>query len=233
MPRPRLAFILVMIFLDMAGFGMVASLLPLYVSRHAGGAVLAGALGSLYAAMQVLGAPLIGSLADRHGRRPVLVGCLLGSFTAYLALGFADSLAALFAAVAFSGLAGGSFATAQAYITNGSGPAQRTRWRGLAGAAEWRQEARHARHAEGLRDREAPGRRRSHVYRARGLAGRRRGFEHAPRLRLRFAQEPNDGRDPAHCSPAKSGGHRLGPGSHEVARVAFESREADVPGFDK
>jgi MFS transporter, DHA1 family, tetracycline resistance protein len=135
MPRPRLAFILITIFLDMAGFGMVAPLLPLYVNRHAGGAVLAGALGSLYAAMQVIGAPLVGSLADRHGRRPVLVVCLLGSFAAYLAVGLAGSLPALFAAVAFAGLVGGSFATAQAYIADGSSPEHRTRWLGLAGAA--------------------------------------------------------------------------------------------------
>jgi hypothetical protein len=44
MRRPHLAFILVTIFLDMAGFGMVAPLLPLYVQRHSGGALLAGAL---------------------------------------------------------------------------------------------------------------------------------------------------------------------------------------------
>jgi MFS transporter, DHA1 family, tetracycline resistance protein len=135
MPRPRLAFILVTIFLDMAGFGMVVPLLPLYVQRHAGGALLAGALGSVYAVMQVLGAPVIGSLADRHGRKPVLVACLLGSFAAYVGVAFSPSLAVLFAAVAFGGLMGGSFATAQAYIADGSGPADRTRWLGLAGAA--------------------------------------------------------------------------------------------------
>jgi DHA1 family tetracycline resistance protein-like MFS transporter len=134
-PRPRLAFILVTIFLDTAGFGMVVPLLPLYVQSHAGGALLAGALGSVYAIMQALGAPAIGSMADRHGRRPVLVACLLGSFAAYLGVAFSGSLAALFAAVAFGGLMGGSFATAQAYIADGSGPADRTRWLGLAGAA--------------------------------------------------------------------------------------------------
>ena len=135
MPRPRLAFILVTIFLDMAGFGMVAPLLPLYVQRHAGGALVAGALGSVYAIMQVLGAPVIGSFADRHGRRPVLVVCLLGSCAAYLGVAAAGSLGALFAAVAFGGLMGGSFATAQAYIADGSSPSERTRWLGLAGAA--------------------------------------------------------------------------------------------------
>ena len=135
MPRPRLAFILVTIFLDMAGFGMVAPLLPLYVQHHAGGALLAGALGSVYAVMQVLGAPVIGSFADRHGRRPVLVVCLLGSCAAYLGVAAAGSLEALFAAVAFGGLMGGSFATAQAYIADGSSPQDRTRWLGLAGAA--------------------------------------------------------------------------------------------------
>ena len=133
--RPHLAFILVTIFLDMAGFGMVAPLLPLYVQRHLGGALLAGALGSVYAIMQVIGAPIIGSFADRHGRRPVLITCLFGSFCAYLAIGFAGSIAALFAAVACGGLVGGSFATAQAYIADGSGPSDRTRWLGLAGAA--------------------------------------------------------------------------------------------------
>ena len=133
--RPRLAFILVTIFLDMAGFGMVAPLLPLYVQRHAGGALLAGALGSVYALMQVFSAPVIGSLADRHGRRPVLVLCLLGSFCAYLGLAFAGSLGTLFAAVAFGGLMGGSYATAQAYIADGAAATERTRWMGLAGAA--------------------------------------------------------------------------------------------------
>jgi len=135
MPRPHLAFILVTIFLDMAGFGMVAPLLPLYVQRHAGGALVAGALGSVYAVMQVFSAPVIGSLSDQHGRRLVLVVCLLGSSCAYLGLAMAGSLAALFGAVAFGGLVGGSYATAQAYIADGAAAPDRTRWMGLAGAA--------------------------------------------------------------------------------------------------
>jgi len=133
--RPRLAFILVTIFLDMAGFAMVAPLLPLYVQSRAGGALLAGALGSVYAVMQALGAPLIGSAADRWGRRRVLVACLLGTFVAYLGVGLSRTLVGLFGAVAFGGFMGGSFATAQAFIADGAGPAERTRWLGFAGAA--------------------------------------------------------------------------------------------------
>jgi hypothetical protein len=38
--RPRLAFFLVTIFLDMAGIGMVAPFLPLYVQRRGGGRFL-------------------------------------------------------------------------------------------------------------------------------------------------------------------------------------------------
>ena len=132
---PHLLFMLVIIFVDMFGFAMVVPLLPVFVQRHAGGPVLVGVLGSLYAGMQVVGAPLVGSLADHLGRRPVLIACLVGSFLAYLALGFADSLPVLAAAVAFGGLMGGSFTTAQAYIAEGAAPEARTRWLGLAGAA--------------------------------------------------------------------------------------------------
>ena len=132
---PSLAFIFVTVFVDMVGYGLVIPLLPFYAREYAAGAALVGLLGSLYAAMQFVGGPFLGSLSDRTGRRPVLVVCLLGASFAYLLLGLAETPSLLFAAVVLAGAAGGTQATAQAYIADSTSPEDRVRGLGLIGAA--------------------------------------------------------------------------------------------------
>ena len=132
---PPLAFIFVTVFVDMLGYGLVIPLLPFYAREYAAGAMLIGLLGSLYAAMQFVGGPFLGGLSDRTGRRPVLVLCLLGASFAYLLLGLAETLFLLFAAVILAGAAGGTQATAQAYIADSTSPEDRARGLGLIGAA--------------------------------------------------------------------------------------------------
>ena len=132
---PPLAFIFVTVFVDMVGYGLVVPLLPFYAREYAAGAALVGLLGSLYAAMQFVGGPFLGGLSDRTGRRPVLVVCLLGASLAYLMLGLAETLSLLFAAVVLAGAAGGTQATAQAYIADSTSPQDRARGLGLIGAA--------------------------------------------------------------------------------------------------
>ena len=130
-----LLFLFVAVFVDMVGYGIVVPLLPFYAREYATGAVVVGLLGSLYAAMQLAGGPFLGGLSDRHGRRPVLLTCLLGVSLAYLALGRAGSLAGLVFAVALAGTAGGTLATAQAYVADSTQPEERARGLGLIGAA--------------------------------------------------------------------------------------------------
>ena len=130
-----LLFLFVTVFVDMIGYGIVIPLLPFYVQQQASGAVLVGLLGSLYAAMQFVGGPFLGGLSDRAGRRPVLLFCLLGTSLAYLLLGLADTLLLLVAAVVLAGGAGGTLATAQAYIADSTSPGDRARGLGLIGAA--------------------------------------------------------------------------------------------------
>jgi len=130
-----LAFLFITVFVDMIGYGIVIPLLPFYVQQYVPGAVLIGLLGSLYAAMQFFGGPFLGGLSDRIGRRPVLLLCLFGTSLAYLLLGLADTLLLLVAAVALAGAAGGTLATAQAYIADSTEPADRARGLGLIGAA--------------------------------------------------------------------------------------------------
>jgi len=133
--RPPLAFIFVTVFVDMVGYGLVIPLLPFYAREYAAGAALIGLLGSLYAAMQFVGGPFLGGLSDSTGRRPVLVLCLLGASCAYLLLGLAETLFLLFAAVVLAGVAGGTQATAQAYIADSTSPESRARGLGIIGAA--------------------------------------------------------------------------------------------------
>ena len=130
-----MAFLFVTVFVDMIGYGIVIPLLPFYAQQYASGAVLIGLLGSLYAAMQFFGGPFLGGLSDRAGRRPVLLLCLFGTSFAYLLLGLADTLLLLVVAVALAGVAGGTLATAQAYIADSTSPEDRARGLGLIGAA--------------------------------------------------------------------------------------------------
>ena len=130
-----LLFIFVTVFVDMVGYGIVVPLLPFYAGGFASGAVTVGLLGSLYAATQLIGGPVLGGLSDRVGRRPVLILCLLGASLAYLMLGLAETLPVLVAAVALAGGAGGTVATAQAYIADTTTPERRARGLGLVGAA--------------------------------------------------------------------------------------------------
>jgi MFS family permease len=119
----------------MLGYGLVVPLLPFYAGGLASGALLVGALGSLYAAMQFFGGPFLAGLSDRTGRRPVLVVCLLGASLAYALLGLAETLALVVAAVALAGAAGGTQATAQAFVADSTPPEDRAKGLGLIGAA--------------------------------------------------------------------------------------------------
>ncbi len=130
-----LVFIFVTVFVDMVGYGIVIPLLPFYAGDYASGAVLIGLLGALYAAMQFVGGPFLGGLSDRVGRRPVLLLCLFGASLAYLLLGLAQTLFMLVVAVVLAGGAGGTQATAQAYIADSTPPERRARGMGLIGAA--------------------------------------------------------------------------------------------------
>jgi MFS family permease len=129
------AFLFVAVFVDMLGYGLVVPLLPFYAGGLAGGALLVGTLGSLYAAMQFFGGPFLAGLSDRTGRRPVLVVCLLGASLAYALLGLAETLALVVAAVALAGAAGGTQATAQAFVADSTPPEGRAKGLGIIGAA--------------------------------------------------------------------------------------------------
>jgi MFS transporter, DHA1 family, tetracycline resistance protein len=139
--RPAgLRFILVTLFLDILGIGLVVPILPRLLESFVGndpvlGSRLFGVLAAVYALMQFVFSPVIGSLSDRFGRRPVLLVSNFGAAFDYLLLALAPSLPWFFLARVIAGVCGASIGTAAAYIADVSPPEKRAQNFGLIGMA--------------------------------------------------------------------------------------------------
>lgn len=134
--KNRLLFsIILVVFIDLLGFSLILPLLPYYAETFKANNFVTGLLVASYAAAQLVGAPLLGRLSDRYGRRPVLIASIFGTFIGFLLLGFARTLAMLFAARILDGLTGGNLSIAQAYISDVTEAKDRSKGLGLIGAA--------------------------------------------------------------------------------------------------
>ena len=133
-------FILITVFIDMLGIGIIIPILPQLIREFAGGSsALAGrwygVLAATYAVTQFFFAPLLGALSDRVGRRPVILISLFGLGIDYLIMGFAPTLGWLFAGRLIAGVMGANATTANAYIADVSKPENRARNFGLIGVS--------------------------------------------------------------------------------------------------
>lgn len=135
-----IAFVLVTIFIDSIGFGLVIPVLPRLLMA-VGRIDLPRALevsawmGLAIAVATFFAAPVLGNLSDRFGRRPVLLIALAGLAIDYLLLAIAHTLPLIFIGRVLSGAFGGSYAPAQAAIADITAPEQRARRFGLVSAA--------------------------------------------------------------------------------------------------
>lgn len=136
MDLKRLYPILLIIFTNILGAGVILPVLPLYAEGTFQGTVLqVTLLASCYFGAQFLAAPVLGRLSDRHGRRPLLIISQIGTVLAFIMFIFAgeagswiDSLglslpmtggmAMLFAARTLDGITGGNLTIAQAYVSD-------------------------------------------------------------------------------------------------------------------
>ena len=133
-----MAFILLTIFIDILGIGIVVPVLPNLIKAFAGGATTdaawyVGVIGGTYSLMQFLCAPIVGALSDRFGRRPVLIASLLGLSVDFLIQGLAPNIGWVFFGRVLAGIMGASITTANAYIADVSTPENRARNFGLVG----------------------------------------------------------------------------------------------------
>src|SRR5688572_30055973 len=117
-PPGALSWILVIVFLDMTGLGLLIPVIPLIVQEFRADALTVGWLTAAYYASQFVATPLLGAWSDRHGRKGVLLLSFLGSAAAYFAFGWAPALWVLVAGRFVDGLTGASVAMSQAYIAD-------------------------------------------------------------------------------------------------------------------
>jgi MFS transporter, DHA1 family, tetracycline resistance protein len=128
------------VFLDMAGVGIIVPVLPGLISELSGSnlqdsALIGGALLLVYSVMLFFCAPIVGGLSDRFGRRPVLLAALTFMGIDYLLMAFAPSLFWLFIGRAISGITGATWAASNSCIADLFPPEERGARFGMLGGA--------------------------------------------------------------------------------------------------
>lgn len=142
-PPPRraaLAFIFVVVLIDVLSFGLIIPVLPHLIKGFVGGesagaAYWVAVFGTTFAAIQFVTAPIQGALSDRFGRRPVILLSCLGLGLDFVLMALAQTLPWLLVGRIVSGITSASFTTANAYVADVVPPAQRAKSYGMLGAA--------------------------------------------------------------------------------------------------
>ena len=128
-------FVIVLtVFIDITGYGIIIPLLPYYADEFQAGPVLLGILIASFAIMQFFFSPLLGKTSDKMGRKPILLLSLLISFTGFTVFSFANSYLMLLLSRIIAGIAT-ERAIAQAYIADVTDHKSRIREMGKIGAA--------------------------------------------------------------------------------------------------
>ncbi|MEQ1878647.1 MAG: MFS transporter, partial [Bdellovibrionia bacterium] len=131
--------ILVIVFLDMLGAGLIMPMLPYLSQSFGAGMLLIGIFGSMFPACQALASPFWGRLADRYGRRPAILASVLGNLLAallFVRCAYDQSLWLLMFSRALAGAMSGSLVTARAYLADLSESSTLSKNIGLFGAAQ-------------------------------------------------------------------------------------------------
>ncbi|WP_374001224.1 MFS transporter [Massilia sp. CFBP 13647] len=135
----KLNFVLISVFLDMLGIGLIVPVMPVLVGQFVPGrdeqALWYGILAAVFGLLQFLFMPMVGAVSDRVGRRPVLLYSMGGMSLSFLVTAWAPSLGWLFVGRAIGGVSAASMSAAMAYASDVSTPENRARSFGRIGAA--------------------------------------------------------------------------------------------------
>lgn len=138
--RHAITFVLITVFLDMVGFGMIIPVLPALIEQVgemdlADAAYIGGWMFAAFSIAQFAFSPLMGNLSDRFGRRPLLLLAIFGMGVDYLFSALAPSIFWLFVGRVIAGVCGSSYVIANAFIADVTAPEDRAKAFGLVGAA--------------------------------------------------------------------------------------------------
>jgi DHA1 family tetracycline resistance protein-like MFS transporter len=133
-------FILATLMIDAIGVGIVFPIMPDLMDRvgagsAAEGAMWGGVMMSAYAGAMFLFGPIVGSLSDAFGRRPILIAALVTLAIDYVIMAMAQSYWLLLVGRVVAGMAGATYITATAYISDIAKPEERGAAFGMIGAA--------------------------------------------------------------------------------------------------
>jgi MFS transporter, DHA1 family, tetracycline resistance protein len=138
-PKASVPFVLVCVFIDVLGFGLIIPVLPTLIGQFTDSREMQahwyGILAASYGLTQFLSAPMLGALSDRFGRRPVLLLSILGLGCDFLLVAFAPSLMVILIARLIGGATASSFSVSAAYVADVTPPETRSKNMGLIGAA--------------------------------------------------------------------------------------------------
>ncbi len=138
--RNALIFILITVFIDSLGIGLIIPVMPSLIQSLGSGDVSdaaswGGILSTVFALMQFIFGPVLGSLSDAYGRRRVLLISLAVMSANYLLMGLATTIFMLLVARLIGGMASATNSTASAYIADISTPEEKTKNFGLISAS--------------------------------------------------------------------------------------------------
>lgn len=127
--------LLTVVFVNIAGFGVIIPLLPFYTKAFGAPDWQVFVLFAAYSVGNFFAEPIWGRLSDRIGRRPVLMITIVGNALTYIMLVFAPNLWTACAIRLLGGLLTGNISTIQGYIADVTPPDRRAGRLGLMGAA--------------------------------------------------------------------------------------------------
>ncbi len=137
MQQKRVLFTLFMImFLVMAGFGIIIPVLPFYAEELGATPTQLGLLMAVYSLMQFIFSPMWGKISDKVGRKPIILVGILGLSLSFFMMAIATQLWMLFVARIFGGiLSAANMPTVTAYVADITSEEDRSKGMGMIGAA--------------------------------------------------------------------------------------------------
>ncbi len=130
-----LATLLMVMVINMLGFGVVVPLLPFYARSFHAPPWQISLIFSAYSVGSFFGEPFWGRLSDRIGRRPLLISTVAANCLCYLALAFAPNAYIAFLVRFLGGMAAGNSSVVQGYIADVTPVEQRAGRMAILGAA--------------------------------------------------------------------------------------------------